>query len=424
MTLLKAYLMGVDNPFILLKHYFNEIAKRVTIGDYANQLRNNINYFEGDITNEEINELEEALDRLLENYPELALKEPKVEAMPSLKELNAWTKRWNKLNSTKTEENPNPLLIRHPEKKKKPVTQTNYNKAKKDWAKNQQTPTKNTLFTDSKRLNSLRQFQKLLETKHEGIQLSKIKGMIDKFIEKETERLKEVRPQKVTGGVKLQQTKGKSKVKSHKKRLIDFKDKLVKIRTALAKKNILDYKGKLIYSKELEDRISEIIDSPDNLDLFEKVNLGKKISLDSKIKEAHEDVYNYLQRTIKFPDRYGKPIEKKLGDAIMYIVEQQTNVVRADLSHRPILIERLLELQSKDKNELMALLEEPRYADRSQEEWEKRQPVKEEEEEEDVEEDAAVLDRLDIIERLIQQGEGTVTLGDLGKEPERNDEEE
>ena len=118
MTLLKAYLMGVDNPFILLKHYFNEIAKRVTIGDYANQLRNNINYFEGDITNEEINELEEALDRLLENYPELALKEPKVEAMPSLKELNAWTKRWNKLNSTKTEENPNPLLIRHPEKKK------------------------------------------------------------------------------------------------------------------------------------------------------------------------------------------------------------------------------------------------------------------------------------------------------------------
>jgi len=192
----------------------------------------------------------------------------------------------------------------------------------------------------------------------------------------------------------------------------------------LAKKNILDYKGKLIYSKELEDRISEIIDSPDNLDLFEKVNLGKKISLDSEIKEAHEDVYNYLQRTIKFPDRYGKPIEKKLGDAIMYIVEQQTNVVRADLSHRPILIERLLELQSKDKNELMALLEEPRYADRSQEEWEKRQPVKEEEEEEDVEEDAAVLDRLDIIERLIQQGEGTVTLGDLGKEPERNDEEE
>ena len=418
MTLLKAYLMRVDNPFILLKHYFNEIAKRVTIGDYANQLRNNINYFERDITNEETNELEEALDRLLENYPELALKEPKVETMPSLKELNAWTKRWNKLNATKSEKNPDP-------KPKKPlVTQTNYNERKKDWAKNQQTPTKNTLFTDSKRLDSLRQFQKLLETKHEGIQLSKIKGMIDKFIEKETERLKGVRPQKVTGGVKLQQTKGKSKVKSHKKRLIDFKDKLVKIRTALAKKNILDYKGKLIYSKELEDRISEIIDSPDNLDLFEKVNVGKKISLNSEIKEAHEDVYNYLQRTIKFPDRYGKPIEKKLGDAIMYIVEQQTNIVRAELSHRPILINRLLELQSKDKNELMALLEEPRYADRSQEEWEKRQPVKDEEEEEDVEEDAAVLDRLDIIERLIQQGEGTVTFGDLGKEPERNDEEE
>jgi hypothetical protein len=430
----------------LLKHYLDEIKKQ-KIGDYATQLRSNLDEYEGKVHGERLEGLKEALDKLLETHPELT-EFPKGETertFPTLIEMNIRRKKINLKNKIKIGDKPPEIERKKAHKYKRPLTEKQWQKIKDEWIKEREAeperiPAGN-LFTDSKRLSSLRKFKKLLDNVKDNIQISRIKRRIDNFIDIENERLSEATPDYTLHGggasTMAPTSVGLAPVKGQKTKLKAFKRKLVEIRSSLVKDNVLDYAGRLIYNEDIESLVLEIIDNPKNAQIFENVEVGAKIDMtaEPEIIKLHEDIYNYLTKDITFPDKYGKEITESLGKAIMYVYEQKTGVVRAEIQHRPIILQRLQELQNIPRENLLGRLGEERYVSQSRAERHARRQGEPEVEGEPEEGEpkvekppkAEVADRRNIIEELLsgkKDPKGKKRKFELGSLREEENEEE
>ena len=157
-------------------------------------------------------------------------------------------------------------------------------------------------YEEPYRLNNLRKFRNLLEAEKnwDGSkwgQLSKIIDGLKGLITREENRLAGAKKRK-TGQYQGEGQASKEKVIQADKNLTrDFKI-LKKLRTRLQKVNIFDVEGQIVFDKDVEDPIFELLPNPKSIEDLEKATLPNYYFKPLNIKKMTPDEKEIVNKTI------------------------------------------------------------------------------------------------------------------------------
>ena len=273
-TLLKTALLKTDNPFVMFKHYYEDILK----ADFRDLTESML---EGDEPKELSPKLKASLRQLMESNPDL---------------FN------NKAFTTGVEEDPYAYSLRE-------QNVINFRNSLKDSKMYKDDPTV---------LNPIIEgLTKLIEdiSVHQSKQPKRTIG-----------RGEAHRPM---GG------KAPTSDKPNKKYIADL-EKAKRNLTAIKKKletSLLDFDGDLIYDESVERVIFNIIKNKHDIAQLRKL-AGKEFiegPPEEEIMKLRKDIYNLLNQETSFVTPDGKRNER-LVDAIIYAYQQKTGVVLADIA--------------------------------------------------------------------------------------------